>query len=220
MWQMAMLMHVCAHIYIYILTAGQGSRYRTEIWIQRERHWKAQEDVRRRLIKRWITEVISMWQQNSVTVSAHEQTLSRTDIHDEHTTKIKHAKCWSVLLMSANVHQNMITLHFIPIPLNFLRHSILPSSQCPNQTTHEQLSKGKSCLTNSMETGILQKRTDSNGIQHSDFVHRPEFEITRKHSIMFWKLDLFLSSGEGRETPTLLGPLERPSLNHWTTHII
>jgi hypothetical protein len=32
----------------------------------------------------------------------------------------------------------------------------------------------------------------------------------------FQKLDLFQSSGEGRETLTLLGPLERASLNHWT----
>jgi hypothetical protein len=30
----------------------------------------------------------------------------------------------------------------------------------------------------------------------------------------FWKWDLFLSSGERRETPTLLGPLERANLNH------
>jgi hypothetical protein len=29
---------------------------------------------------------------------------------------------------------------------------------------------------------------------------------------MFWKLDLFLSSGEG-DTPTLLGPLERANLS-------
>jgi hypothetical protein len=32
----------------------------------------------------------------------------------------------------------------------------------------------------------------------------------------FWKLDLFLSSVEGRETPTLLGPLGRANLNHWS----
>jgi hypothetical protein len=39
-----------------------------------------------------------------------------------------------------------------------------------------------------------------------NFVHcHPEFQ----------KLDLFLSSGEGRETPTLLGPVERANLNHW-----
>jgi hypothetical protein len=31
----------------------------------------------------------------------------------------------------------------------------------------------------------------------------------------FGKLDLFPSSDEGRETPTLLGPLERVDLNHW-----
>jgi hypothetical protein len=30
----------------------------------------------------------------------------------------------------------------------------------------------------------------------------------------FRKLDLFSSSGEGWETPTLLGPLERANLNH------
>jgi hypothetical protein len=33
---------------------------------------------------------------------------------------------------------------------------------------------------------------------------------------MFQKLDLFLSSGEGKETPTLLGSLERANLNYWT----
>jgi hypothetical protein len=33
---------------------------------------------------------------------------------------------------------------------------------------------------------------------------------------MFQKLDLFQSSGEGRETPTLLGPLERTDLSvYW-----
>jgi hypothetical protein len=32
---------------------------------------------------------------------------------------------------------------------------------------------------------------------------------------MCWKLNLF-PSHEGRETPTLLGPLERANLNHWT----
>jgi hypothetical protein len=33
---------------------------------------------------------------------------------------------------------------------------------------------------------------------------------------MFRKLDLFASSDEGRETPTLLGPFERANLNLWT----
>jgi hypothetical protein len=33
---------------------------------------------------------------------------------------------------------------------------------------------------------------------------------------MFWKLDLFPSSGKARETPVLLGRLERANLNHWT----
>jgi hypothetical protein len=30
---------------------------------------------------------------------------------------------------------------------------------------------------------------------------------------------LFPSSGEVGKTPTLLGPLERANLNHWTTHV-
>jgi hypothetical protein len=35
---------------------------------------------------------------------------------------------------------------------------------------------------------------------------------------MFPKLDLFPSSGEREgKTPTLLGPLERVNLNHWTS---
>jgi hypothetical protein len=29
---------------------------------------------------------------------------------------------------------------------------------------------------------------------------------------------MFPFSGEGRETPTLFGTLERADLNHWTTH--
>jgi hypothetical protein len=39
-----------------------------------------------------------------------------------------------------------------------------------------------------------------------DFVHRPEFYIVENTT--FGKLGLFSSSGEGRESPTLLGPLE------------
>jgi hypothetical protein len=33
---------------------------------------------------------------------------------------------------------------------------------------------------------------------------------------MFRKLDLFPSKCEVRDTPSLLGPLERANLNHWT----
>jgi hypothetical protein len=35
------------------------------------------------------------------------------------------------------------------------------------------------------------------------------------YNITFRKLDLFPSSGEGRETPTLLGHLQRANLYHW-----
>jgi hypothetical protein len=37
--------------------------------------------------------------------------------------------------------------------------------------------------------------------------------------ITFLKLDLFPPSGEGRETPTLLAPLERANLSRWTTRV-
>jgi hypothetical protein len=36
----------------------------------------------------------------------------------------------------------------------------------------------------------------------------------KQENTIFQKLDLFPSSGE-RETPPLLGPLERANLNHW-----
>jgi hypothetical protein len=42
-----------------------------------------------------------------------------------------------------------------------------------------------------------------------------EFQTTINST--FLKLGLFLSSGEGRETPTLLGPLERANFNHWSS---
>jgi hypothetical protein len=36
----------------------------------------------------------------------------------------------------------------------------------------------------------------------------------------FRKTDLFLSSGERRETPALLGPSEKTNLNHWTIRVV
>jgi hypothetical protein len=36
-----------------------------------------------------------------------------------------------------------------------------------------------------------------------------------KHNIS--EMDLLPSTGEGRETPTLMGPLERANINHWTS---
>jgi hypothetical protein len=47
-----------------------------------------------------------------------------------------------------------------------------------------------------------------------DIVHRLEFLITRRHNVS--KSGSVSVSGEGKETPTLLGPLERANLNHWT----
>jgi hypothetical protein len=43
-----------------------------------------------------------------------------------------------------------------------------------------------------------------------DFVHRPEFWMLENWT--FRKLDLFPSSGEGWETPTMLGSLGRANL--------
>jgi hypothetical protein len=42
-----------------------------------------------------------------------------------------------------------------------------------------------------------------------DFVHSPE-------NTVFWKPDLFPSTDEGKETPTLLGPLGSINFNHCT----
>jgi hypothetical protein len=42
-----------------------------------------------------------------------------------------------------------------------------------------------------------------------DIIHCQEFYITRKHCVL--ELELFLSSGEGKETATLFSPSERPN---------
>jgi hypothetical protein len=49
-----------------------------------------------------------------------------------------------------------------------------------------------------------------------DFVHHPGVKSRTRHFGNY----LFLSSGEGRKMPTLLGPLERANLNHWTISVI
>jgi hypothetical protein len=46
-----------------------------------------------------------------------------------------------------------------------------------------------------------------------DFVYRPVFQEVRNTA--FGPLNMFPSSGEGKESPTLLDPLERANLNHW-----
>jgi hypothetical protein len=50
-----------------------------------------------------------------------------------------------------------------------------------------------------------------------DFVHLPVLQ-TQKNTT-FRKVDLFPSSGEGRETSILLGLLERANINHWATYV-
>jgi hypothetical protein len=52
----------------------------------------------------------------------------------------------------------------------------------------------------------------------SDFVHRPDskYELEEKHDISETGSVSALRWGE---TPTLLGPLERANLDHWTTHV-
>jgi hypothetical protein len=47
-----------------------------------------------------------------------------------------------------------------------------------------------------------------------DFGHYPLSRILKIENKMFQKLD---PSGDGRKTPTLLGPLERANLNHWSS---
>jgi hypothetical protein len=42
------------------------------------------------------------------------------------------------------------------------------------------------------------------------------FQYSKNHRNNFQKLDLFPSSGEEQEAPTVLGPLERANPNHWS----
>jgi hypothetical protein len=51
-----------------------------------------------------------------------------------------------------------------------------------------------------------------------DFVNRPEISIIENTT--FRKLDVVPSSGKGRETPRLLGPLETANLSRWTSWVI
>jgi hypothetical protein len=44
----------------------------------------------------------------------------------------------------------------------------------------------------------------------------PSSRILNNQKAVFRKLDLFPSSGEGKETPTVLGPLGK-NLKHWMT---
>jgi hypothetical protein len=43
--------------------------------------------------------------------------------------------------------------------------------------------------------------------------------LKTEKNTMFRKLDLFPSSSEIWETPTLLDPLETANLSHWTTYV-
>jgi hypothetical protein len=44
--------------------------------------------------------------------------------------------------------------------------------------------------------------------------------VTTKKNTAFRKMDLFPFSGEGKETPTLLGPSERANLYHCSRSIV
>jgi hypothetical protein len=79
------------------------------------------------------------------------------------------------------------------------------------------------------EYGIHQRNDITQYQSHEISIHKSRITASWTLSIArnsenwntaFRKLDLFPSSGEGRETPTLLGPLERANLKHWTTHVM
>jgi hypothetical protein len=67
------------------------------------------------------------------------------------------------------------------------------------------------------ETYKHVRQPESLGVWTLDFVRRPEFLILG--NTMFRTMYLFPSSGEGRETPSVLGPLDRANLNQWKTHV-
>jgi hypothetical protein len=55
---------------------------------------------------------------------------------------------------------------------------------------------------------------------YMDFIHYQELQITKKRKHPFWKLDLLSSSGETKETPSLLGVLGRANFRHWSSEPI
>jgi hypothetical protein len=61
----------------------------------------------------------------------------------------------------------------------------------------------------SSETSVATQRTTRHHIPEDDTLHNHRCENLKSY------MHLFQFSGEG-ETPTLLGPLERANLNHWT----
>jgi hypothetical protein len=50
------------------------------------------------------------------------------------------------------------------------------------------------------------------------FVH--QWVFWKMKNTMFWILNLFPSSVQGREIPTLVGPLERANSSHWRARVI
>jgi hypothetical protein len=67
---------------------------------------------------------------------------------------------------------------------------------------------------NWVSLSINAKACHSRIVGFLDFVHRPELEVLENTT--FRTLDLLLSSGEGKETSILFGPLERARLPLWS----
>jgi hypothetical protein len=66
---------------------------------------------------------------------------------------------------------------------------------------------------------VVTQSISFRNIEFSDYIHRPGIKKQTKGNTTFQKLDLFPSSGAGKN-PILLGPLERASPNHWTSSVL
>jgi hypothetical protein len=63
--------------------------------------------------------------------------------------------------------------------------------------------------------GLLRQSITLKFAGFLDLVHHPKLQVTRKYNVV----ELFSSLGEGKEIPTLLGPVERVNHNHWITPV-
>jgi hypothetical protein len=108
---------------------------------------------------------------------------------------VRREKCWDITSIRWR--------HFLPNPSLFIRH---PTIRCIWSSVVKTASHHHHLSTHIPRRKRLQLRIAA----FLDSVHRPE-------NTTFRELDLLPFSGEGRETPTLLGRLERGNLNHWTT---
>jgi hypothetical protein len=88
-----------------------------------------------------------------------------------------------------------------------------PTRNCPKAVS--QFSTAASSSGPSESRRVSLRRISTQNYWATGLWLSPGF-LNIQENTTFQKLDLFPFSGEGRETHTLLGPLESANLHHWT----